>query len=86
MTRGARRRALAGLVAVSLLLPGLAAGKDTGKPEQAAAAAATPSPGGVPHKESPYIKASRERALAPKPEHRPRLQLSVRGAQKPGGR
>ena len=33
---------------------------------------------------SPYAKVARERAQAPKPEHRPNLRLSVRGAQKSG--
>jgi hypothetical protein len=82
--RGAR----AGLVAGGLLLPGLAlaAGQDASRPGQAAARAATPSQGVAPDKVSPYIKASRERALAPRPEHQTKLQLAVRGTQKAGNR
>lgn len=76
---------VAGLLAASLLLPGLvlAAGKKADKPQQPAAAAATTSPG-TGHKVSPYVRASRERALASKPGHRPRLHLSARGAQRQG--
>lgn len=84
IVRSARRGTLMGLMAASLLLPvlGLAAGKDARRPEKVAAAGANPSPGSAPHRTSPYLRASRERALAPRPEHRPKLQLSVRGAQK----
>ena len=33
---------------------------------------------------SPHLKAARDRALEPKPEHKPNLRLSNRGAQKVG--
>lgn len=82
-----RSRVVAGLLAASLLLPGLvqAAGKKAEEPQQPAAAAATTSQR-TGHKVSPYVRASRERALASKPGHRPRLHLSARGAQKAQGR
>jgi hypothetical protein len=86
MARSARRGALVGLVAGTLLLLpvlALAAGHVASKPEQTAAA--TPQ-GSAPHKVSPHIKASRDRAQGPKPEHRTKLLLSARGVQKAGSR
>jgi len=83
--RCARRGALAGLLAGSLLLLpvlALAAGEDVNEPKQTTAAGVKPSGGSAQHKISPYAKASRERAQALKPEHRGTLRLSVRGAQK----
>jgi len=85
MVRYARRVALAGLMAAgSLLLPVLAraAGDAVHEPEQTTAAGVKPSQGGAQHKISPHLKARLERAQAQKPEHRPNLRLSVRGAQK----
>jgi hypothetical protein len=86
VARSARRGALVALLAGSLMLPvlALAAGQGASRPEQTAAAA-TPQ-GSAPHKVSPHIKASRDRAQAPKPEHRTKLQLSARGVQKAGSR
>jgi hypothetical protein len=68
------------------MLPVLAlgAGKDASKPKPATAAGVSPTNGSAPHKVSPYIKASRDRALGPRPEHQTKLQLSVRGVQKAG--
>jgi len=80
-----RSGALAGLVAGSLLLLpvlALAAGEDVNEPKQTTAAGVKPSEGSAQHKVSPYAKASRERARALKPEHRPKMRLPVRGAQK----
>jgi hypothetical protein len=89
VARAIRVGMLAGLVAGSLLLlhamaPG--AGADLHRSTLAIVAARKPSEGDAPQKVSPYVKATREQALAAKPEHRPNLRLSVRGAQKASSR
>ena len=73
------------LLAGGLLAPGPAvAARQRAGAEQARAAEAKPSEG-AQQKISPHLKASRERAAqAQKPEHRRKLRLSVRGAQKSG--
>jgi hypothetical protein len=84
----ARRGALAGLMAGSLLLPVLAraAGDEVHEPKQTTASGVKTPQGGAQHKISPHLKARRERAQAQKPEHRPNFRLSVRGAQNASSR
>jgi len=79
--------ALAGALAGSLLLsaPAVAAGKVASKPRPAAGAAKSPK-ASTTHKVSPYVRAARERSLAAKPGHQPKLRLGVRGAQNARGR
>ncbi len=85
--RCARRATLAGVLVAMLLVPvlSLAAGEEVGEPKQTAAAGVRPSERSAQHKVSPYVKA-RARAQAVKPEHQPKLRLSVRGMQKAGSR
>ncbi len=84
--RCAGRTTLAGVLVAMLLVPvlSLAAGEEVGEPKTAAVGV-KPSERSAQHKVSPYVKA-RARAQAVKPEHQPKLRLSVRGAQKAGSR